>query len=72
MPRPGVNFVVAAALGVGISVYTFLPLIRAGELERAKKAAESTGTSEPSATLPPAGYHPGATAKKIETEVGKK
>jgi len=50
MRRPGINVLVAAAIGAGISVYTFLPLIQARELERAKKAGESTETPERSAS----------------------
>ncbi|KAJ7269289.1 hypothetical protein B0H12DRAFT_1095037 [Mycena haematopus] len=69
MRRPGMNYLLAAVVGAGVSVYTFLPLIQARELERAKKNAESTELPEPSATR--ASDNP-AVKIAAQPEVGKK
>ncbi|KAJ6623099.1 hypothetical protein B0H10DRAFT_820760 [Mycena sp. CBHHK59/15] len=54
MQRSGINYLVAAALGVGITVYTFLPLIQSRELERATKTAENAlpKSSQPNTMIP--------------------
>jgi len=64
------NYLVAAAAGVGIALYTFSPLIQARKLEKAKGAGESTETPEQSATR--AGPDPATDKVGTQSEVGKK